>query len=114
MGIIENAREIADLIKKYNDQELYEKIVGLREEILKLREQNLALYEENASLKKERHTHERLVRDGNCYYLDDDPKRERPYCLTCWDHDRKLVSLILGRNRIGVTLRCCACESRKK
>ncbi len=34
MGVVDHAKEIADLIKKYNDQDLYERIVALREEIL--------------------------------------------------------------------------------
>jgi hypothetical protein len=45
MGVIENAKEIGELIKKYNDQDLDEKIVELREQIIFLREENIALRE---------------------------------------------------------------------
>ena len=46
MSILDDAKQIADLIKKYNDQDLYERIVALREEILALREENIAVKEE--------------------------------------------------------------------
>jgi len=45
MGIIDHAKDIAELIKKYNDAELYQKIVNLRDEIFELREDNLKLKE---------------------------------------------------------------------
>ncbi len=114
MSILDHAKEIAELVKKYNDQDLYERIVGLREEILQLREENLELREQVKSLKEASDITTRLRRDGNSYFLDDDKNKERPYCLTCWDADRKLVSLILSEDRIGTRIRCGICAARKK
>jgi hypothetical protein len=114
MNIVVHAKEIADLIKKYNDQDLYERIVTLREEILVLREENLSLKEEVKCLQTNADTSDRLVREGNCYYYKDDEKREHPYCLACWDSDRKLVSLILSRSRGETRMRCNICAARIK
>ena len=58
MSILNNAKEIADLIKKYNDQDLYERIVALREQILELREENLSLKE---VVTRERFKHQQIV-----------------------------------------------------
>ena len=112
MGIVDHAKEIAELIKKYNDQELYERIVALREEILELREQNIQLKEQVRTLKYAEDVGNRLVRDGNCYFFEDDDKHERPYCLTCWDSERKLVSLILSTDRWGTHIKCGVCAAR--
>jgi len=116
MNVIEHAKELADLIKKYNDQDLYERIVTLREEILALREENLSLKEEVNHLQKKADVSDQLIRMGNCYYLNNDEKKERPYCLTCWDYDRKLVSLILQRvpGENDTHIRCNICEGRRK
>ncbi len=38
MNILDNAKSIAELVKKYNDQDLYERIIDLRDEIFKLKE----------------------------------------------------------------------------
>ena len=99
MSIIDHAKELADLIKKYNDQDLYERIVTLREEILTLREENLSLKEEIKRLQATADIADRLIREGNCYFFKDDEKREHPYCLTCWGSERKLMSLILRTDR---------------
>jgi hypothetical protein len=113
MSIIDHAKEIADLIKKYNDQELYERIVTLREEILELREENILLKQNVNKLKEEQAIGSRLIRKGNCYFFTDDEKEERPYCLTCWDYDRKLVSLILSKSGWGTHITCGVCKARK-
>ena len=114
MSIIDHAKELADLIKKYNDQDLYERIVTLREEILTLREENLSLKDEVKCLQETADITGRLIREGNCYFFKDDENREHPYCLTCWDSDRKLVSLILSVDRSGKRITCGICAARKK
>jgi hypothetical protein len=113
MGMVDHAKEIAELIKKYNDQDLYERIVALREEILELREHNIHLRERVKALEYAEDVGGRLVRDGNCYLFKDDEKHERPYCLTCWDSDQKLVSLILSSDQWGTHIRCGVCDARK-
>jgi hypothetical protein len=113
MSIVEHAKEVADLIKKYNDQELYERIVALREEILELREENIQLKQEVKTLKEIQDIGSRLVREGNCYFFKDDERQERPYCLTCWDSDCKLVSLILTKDHWGTHIKCGVCAARK-
>ena len=114
MSIVGHAKEIADLVKKYNDQDLYERIVTLREEILALREENLSLKGETKRLQTNADIADRLIREGNCYYFKDDEKKEHPYCLTCWDFNRKLVSLILSRSRGETHIRCSICAARIK
>jgi hypothetical protein len=112
MSILNNAKEIADLIKKYNDQELYAKIVSLREEIIEIREENIELKEELKKFKKSQEVSTNLVREGNCYFLKSDKKKENPLCMACWDADRKLVNLIVQKTRQGKTIKCDICQSR--
>ena len=111
MSIIDNAKDIANLIKKYNDQELYEKIVELREEILELREESLKLKEENKRLRDADKFKGKLIRKGNCYYLEDDQEGEHPYCTTCWDYEQRLVGLLKGPHG---SVKCNICAARKK
>lgn len=70
--------------------------------------------EEVKSLKEASDISARLRREGNRYFLDDDKEKERPYCLTCWDADRKLVSLILSKDSFGTHIHCGICAARKK
>lgn len=45
MGIIDKTKEISEIVRKYNDLELYQKILDLRDEIFELRNENLELKE---------------------------------------------------------------------
>lgn len=117
MGAIEHAKEIADLVKKYNDKELYERIVTLREEIITLREERNRLTEQVAELQEAMAVDADLVRDGNVYYIEEGEGRHGPYCMACWDYDRKLVNLSVSNRRRsggGVVQRidCTICRAR--
>lgn len=110
MSIISDAKEILDLVKKYNNQDLYERIVKLREDIIDLRGENVALREERDELKRAAETTKKLRRGDNCYYLEGE-KPEHPYCMTCWDVDRKLVSMHHS-DAYGGTHYCEFCTTR--
>ena len=114
MSIIDDAKEITALIKKYNDQNLYERIVALREEILALRDENISLKDALKKANDNSATAEQIVRDGNAYYFKTDAKRDNPFCMTCWDADRKLVSLLLSESHWGRQIKCGICAARKK
>ena len=105
---------IADLLKKGATLEAQEQIMKLREAALELQEENLMLRDENKKLREATDISARLRRHGNCYYLDDDSAEEHPYCLTCWDSDRKLVSLLLTTDHRGTHIRCGVCAARAK
>lgn len=112
MGIMDNAKNIAELVKKYNDQELYEKIMSLREQILSLREENIGLKEKIKTMEKAFEIKEKLIKDGNCYFRASDTEKKQPYCMTCWDADKKLVSLMRERGVGGTRIRCNICRKR--
>jgi ribosomal protein L29 len=111
MDIIEHAKEIAELIKKYNDQDLYQRIVDLRDEIFELREETQQLKEHIKQLENEEDISKEIYRDGNAYFRNHkDGTKSGPYCLTCWDGDRKLVNLL----ELGYGAKQCGRCSRKK
>jgi len=114
MNILDGVRDIAELVKKYNDQDLYQRIVDLREQILNLREENLQLREGVKALNEAAKTQDEIVRYDNFYYRKDDTERARPYCVPCWDYERKLVGLLGSRDPVNgqVGFRCHICEAR--
>ena len=118
MGIVDNAIEIVELVKKYNDQELYQKLVSLREEILSLREDNLQLRECVNQLESSSKISADLVRDGNAYYINKEGQdRAGPFCMTCWDYESKLVNMSVHttniQGRTSTKIRCGICAARK-
>jgi hypothetical protein len=112
---IPSYRDIIDLVKAGATIEAQEKIMELRLAALALQEENIALREENRRLKEAQEHAAKIVRDGNCYFKEEDADRKHPFCLACWDVDRKLVSLIVGHDhRVGSTIRCNVCDARGK
>jgi hypothetical protein len=110
MSILDNAKEVAELVRKYNDLDLYEKIIDLRDEIFALREENLTLKQQIADTQAAQDISLTLVREGNMYYRVAGEKRTGPYCLACWDGDKKLVNVMLlmhGR------MKCGRCDKEK-
>ena len=114
MKVVDNLKEIADLIKKYNDQELYQRIVALREEVLGLKEENIEMRERLAENERKELLQSRLVRRGNCYYIErEGDEKDGPFCMACWDYEGKLVNVVINPYPGGSTFRCYICHGRK-
>lgn len=95
---------------KFKVAELLEALADAKVSIAEVRD---VLEEKDNEIKKLREAFElkeKLIRKGNYYVLEDDPEgTNNMYCLTCWDYDRKLVSLLRGNG----TIKCGICASRK-
>jgi len=111
MSAIKHVKEIADLVKKYNDQDLYQKIVDLRDEIFDLREENLDLKEKLKGVESAKEIGPQLQRESNHYTRTHrDGSKSGPFCLACWDADNKLIGL--QEFAYGVQ-KCGRCEKGK-
>ncbi|HDL01438.1 MAG TPA: hypothetical protein ENH23_04315 [candidate division Zixibacteria bacterium] len=107
MSIISNAKEIADLVKKLGDIELYRKIVELEGEIIELtcekRELDDELIKLNALLK----TSKEMNFKEPFYCVEGD---STPFCPRCWEADKTQVHLN-DTNTIGSPWKCPNCKS---
>jgi hypothetical protein len=109
MTIISNAKEIADLIKKIGDVELYRKIVELEGEIIEFTRKNRELEEEIQNLKAQLKINKDLIWESPYYWLPkDDGAKDGPYCQKCWDDDKKLIRL---QKKIKGSWNCDKCKN---
>jgi len=109
MGIIDNAKDIVELIKKYNNVELNRKIIDLCKEIFELREDNLKLKEKIKALEEEKKINEKIVFEKPYYWLKVGEGRDGPYCQKCFDDNHKLIRLQESRNLTGYWV-CSVCK----
>lgn len=93
MNILDNAKDIAELIKKYNDQELYQRIVDLRDEIFSLKSENLSLKEDLLSIRKQQTNEAAMIWEPPYYWKIVDGEKDGPFCQHCWDKDKKAIRL---------------------
>ena len=90
MGIIENVKEVADLVKKAGNIDLYRKIIELEGEIIELTHQKRSLGGQMEELKRLLNTKQQMVFNKPFYYQGDDP---HPYCPKCWESDKEAIHL---------------------
>lgn len=90
MGIVENAKEVADLIQKYNDIELNRKIIELEGQIIELTRENLTLTQKVDELNKALNVSKAMLYIEPFYYMDG---KEDKYCPNCWDVNKKVVRI---------------------
>lgn len=111
MGWIESAtdkgKELLKLAQKLDNIELIQKIIDLQSDQLHVQEELQALRKENEELKNIEKIDQELVRRESVYWRNSAPETRRgPFCMTCWDAKRKLVTLT-GSDREGYTCRHC-------
>ena len=90
MSIVSNAKEIADLVKKLGDIELYRKIVELEGEIIELTRQNHSLEIRVQELTKTLTISQSLTFKEPFYYSEDS---HVPFCPKCWEGDKIAIHL---------------------
>lgn len=116
MGIIENAKDIADIIKKAGDIELYRKIVELEGEIIDLTREKRSLEEiisekdkEIQRIKDALELKPKLIKQYDAYYQINDKGEAtgEPYCMHCWEVNHKAIYLFSS----GPNNRCHSCQT---
>ena len=122
MGIIETTTEMAKLVKKLGDIELYNQIISLQGQIMELMSENMNLKDQVRKFKEQlSKVHDRTElrkkiefdeNIGGYFIRGDDSQKDGPYCQVCWDVDEKLVRLQEGAT--AGYFSCHYCITRRK
>lgn len=109
MGILDSAKEIADLVKKIGDIELYRKIVELEGQLIELTHEKREFEERCDRLEKQLAFSKTLTFKAPVYYAEGD---STPYCPICWEKDAKALHLEGPTRDDGDTFyRCHVCDN---
>jgi hypothetical protein len=98
MGTLENLKEIADLVKKMGDIDLYRRIVEIEGEVVELTRRNRALESEHQELSHRVEFAARMTFTEPFWYADSDVV---PFCPQCWESDRTAVHLLYKGHMSG-------------
>ncbi len=91
MGAVENIKEVADLVKKFNDIELNRRILKLEEEVIDLTRDKRRADDQVEELQRALKLKGELKFKDPYYWLDGD---SFPYCPGCWDAKRVAVHIV--------------------
>lgn len=92
MGIVDTVKDVAKLVQRADNIELYGKILELQSQIMGLLEENRDLKEQLRELRDNSDFRTSLVFEGNCYVRDTEAGREH-YCSKCLDAEGKAIRL---------------------
>jgi hypothetical protein len=107
---MDNVKEVADLVKKVGDIDLYRKIVALEGEILDLTREKRQLEDQLEAAERTLKLKENLAFKEPFYYLEGD---KTPYCPGCWEDKRSAVHLKhIGDYEYTIDWQCTVCKHR--
>jgi hypothetical protein len=98
MSAIENVKEVADLIKKFNDIDLNRRILNLENEVLDLSRDKRRAEEKVEELEGLLKFSEKLTFGEPFYWLEKD---STPYCPQCWEAARTPIHLLYKGHMTG-------------
>lgn len=94
MGLYENIKDIAQVVKKAGDIDLYSRILDAQEMAMNLQEENNKLKNEIEELKNNKSIGERLEFRNGAYFLKRENKQDDgPFCSACGDSNNNLIRL---------------------
>lgn len=92
MGLYEGIKDVAKVIQKADNIDLYRQLIELSAQALDLQSEVAALKTENAELKRGKETETQIERyKGESYITLTNNFQKIKYCSYCWDSDRKLI-----------------------
>src|SRR5579871_3211338 len=104
--VIDNVKEMTDLIKRAGDIELYRKAVHLESQIIELIRQLHSAEERVKELESTLAFSGKLTFKPPFYFSEGDPV---PYCQRCWEVDKRAVHMT-RTNRVGGLYHCAECK----
>ena len=92
MGLYEGLKDVASIVQKADNIELYRQLLDLGGQALDMQNEIMHLRNENKELKDELNQKKRIVRHKDALYitLEDDPEQIH-YCSICWGDNGKLI-----------------------
>lgn len=93
MGLYEGIKDVAKVLQKADNVDLYIKLLDLGAQALDLQAEIARLKEENRELKKAKDLDERIIRHSQPYLTLKGEQPEVFYCANCWGKEGHLIQM---------------------
>jgi hypothetical protein len=100
MGILDNAKEVANAVHEIHNLELYERVLSLHSDIIGLVEENKALREKNEELAKTIALTKAMTFAEPFYHQKGD---KTPYCASCWEAKKAAIHVVFAFDKSEAT-----------
>jgi len=109
MAIFDELRSVGKVLQEAGKIEQYQQILDAQQKLLEMQKRIEELESENKKLKEELGVKGKLVPEGNLYWLENDGKRDGPFCTRCWDDEKKTIRL--HTHSVSRRLYCPKCDT---
>lgn len=93
MKLYDGIKDVANIIQKADNVDLYKKLIDLSAQALDLQDENTKLIEEINKLKYKEDIRSKICRHKETYVTIKDDENNIMYCACCWDADDKLIQV---------------------
>lgn len=109
MGLYDGIKDVAKVVQKADNIELYQKLLDLSAQALDMQNTINLLTEENRRLKEYNEISRDIIRHSETYITLTNDKNDIKYCSYCWDAEHKLIQI---NEYSGGYFRCNRCGKR--
>lgn len=98
MAIFDQLKSVGKILQEAGKIEQYQQILEAQQELLEMQKKIQGFEKENAELKEKLKIKENLIHENHAYWINNEGKKDGPFCSRCWDVDKNLVRLHPGYN----------------
>lgn len=107
MGLHERLGDAIAFAKNAGNDDIMQKLIDAQTQIIKLQERmlnyqdmNQQLRDENASLRNSLEISDDVITIEGYVYIKNNPMNRGPFCLVCWEKNRKLIPIVLYNSKV--------------
>lgn len=108
MGLYEGIKDVAKVIQKADNIDLYKQLIELSAQALEMQNEITRLSAENTELKRMKDIEGRIERHQAPFITIKDDQNSILYCAHCWDYEKKLIQV---KNYDTGAFKCTHCEN---
>jgi len=106
MGLYDEIKDVAKVIQKVDNIDLYKQLLDLSSQALELQNEVAKLQQENANLTKRLEIEDDIERSEKLFITRKSDSTKIKYCSHCWDADRKLIQIdSFDSGKFGLTVK---------
>jgi len=109
MSIFDVLKSTAKVLQEAGKIEQYQQILETMEKLLEMQNKIIELESENKDLKEKLSIKENLIYENNSYWINDEGKKNGPFCSRCWDKNQELIRIHSMGN--SALCRCPECKN---
>lgn len=99
MAIFDELKSVASTLQEAGKIEQYRQILDAQKELLQMQKTIADLESDNRQLKEELKMNKSLTFENNCYWTNEDNKKDGPFCSCCWDDNKKTIRMLPCANK---------------